>query len=154
MKLHKTPMLVLIVPLLIVCVFISCKTSRVTDDIYIEILKYGKSNLGKPVTYSEIKDHLDSLDVEYDEFAMWQLVRSVFIDHDYPNGNQSPIPTHGGRFYLEARGYFDLLGYIELQEARESSKSAMFFASFALLLSLASFVIGIYFKVKERNISG
>ena len=59
---------------------------------------------------------------------------TVFIIHDSDIFNYS----------LSFEGYFKLLEYDELQEARASAKQARFYAIFAILISAISSLIGVY----------
>ena len=118
-------------------------------DLYIRVLEYGKENIGNPIKYAQIKQQLDDEGYEYDEFALKQFFGEVFVDGNFPSGNEPGRINETGEYYLEAKGYFNLLEYIELKEARASSKKATYFAGAALTISALSFVASILFSLKS-----
>ena len=113
------------------------------EDLYIRVLEYGKENIGNPIKYKQIKQQLDDESYEYDEFALKQFFGEVFVDGNFPSGNEPGRINENGEYYLEAKGYFNLLEYIELKEARASSKNATYFAGAALTISALSFLASI-----------
>lgn len=124
------------------------KTAK-NEDLYIRVLEYGKENIGNPIKYAQIKQQLDDEGYEYDEFALKQFFCEVFVDGDFPSGNEPGRINETGEYYLEAKGYFNLLEYIELKEARASSKIATYFAAAALTISALSFLASIFFTLKN-----
>ena len=122
------------------------------EDLYIKILAYGKQNIGHPIKYSEIQSYLDNEGYDYDEFSLRQLFSDLFINKHNPHGNDpSSVPPEDGEFFLEHNGYFNLLEHEELQSARKSSLLATIFASVAILISIVSTSISIYYSNKQLN---
>jgi len=120
------------------------------DDLYIQILSYGKMNLGKPIKYSDLLDHLNENNCNYEEFAVRQFFQALFINENSPRGNDtSKLPPENGKFYLESHGYFNHLEHEELKSARKSSLVATVIAIFAILISLVSTGFSIYFSQKQ-----
>lgn len=114
------------------------------NDLYINILAFGRKNIGKPIKYSDIRKHLDSIGCDYDEFALRQFFCELFIDRASPEGNDpSRMPPQVGEFFLESQGYFHLLEYEELKEARASSLTATRFAIIAIVISICSPLLSI-----------
>ena len=140
--------LIILILLIIVCVmglFLFRKRKDKQEDLYIKILTFGKENIGKPIKYSQMQQYLDNEGYEYDEFALRQFFTAVFIDRKSPTGNDpGRHPSEEGVFYLEHHGYFNLLDYIKLQEARQSSKTAVYIAIAALVVSIMVLLISIF----------
>ncbi len=122
------------------------------DDLYIAVLKFGKSKLGTPLLFSELESHLNKLGYDYQEFALRQLFAAKFISSEYPSGNDPNGPiSQEHHFYLETHGYFDLLEHEELKSARKSSLIATWFAFGAIVVSIISTVYSIYYTNKQLN---
>lgn len=147
--------LIIIILLVIVCImglFLFMQSKDKQEDLYIKILTYGKENIGKPIKYSQIQQYLDNEGYEYDEFALRQFFTKVFIDKHSPSGNNPGIkPSERGNFYLESHGYFNLLDYTKLVEARQSSKTAVNLATAALVVSIITLVTSICLSIKQIN---
>lgn len=122
------------------------------DDLYIKILSFGKQNLGKPFKFSELKTYLNDEGYEYDDYAVTQFFIALFADKKRPTGNiPSEIPHENGEFFLQHDGYFNLLEHEELVSARKSSLNATIFASIAIVISIMSTGISIYFSNIQIN---
>ncbi len=123
-----------------------------TNDLYIEILKFGKSQVGTSFKFSSLRDHLANKGYIQDERIIWQFFADNFCDKNNPMGNDPQTsPPEGGDFYLEDHAYFNLLEYEELQEARESSKVATKIAIAAIVISIISTGFSIYFSILQLD---
>jgi hypothetical protein len=113
------------------------------DDLYIEILKYGNSNMDSPISYNQLKSHLDEIDIEYNDFTAMYLFTCSYFDVHEPTGNSFLILADSASFYshiadsesffLNTKGYSNLLSYNELREARSSSRQSLLIAVIAIL---------------------
>ena len=116
-------------------------------DIIVDILKYGK--LKKPenpngFTRIELNDHLKKLGYKLDHEEVQVLdvaISNCFILN---------VPSEG-RYIMKAEGYFTLLEYEELAEARASSKQANCWAIIALSVTLITSGVSIGLSVKQMN---
>ncbi|MBB5188313.1 hypothetical protein HNQ57_002592 [Zhongshania antarctica] len=115
-------------------------------DVYIEILRYGRSKIGKPITFQEIKSHLENKGYDFDKFSAEQFFSKLFVDRGLPRGNNPGELREEGEFFLEHEGYFNLLEYEELVEARRSATHATWFAAIAIVISIVSTGASIYFS--------
>lgn len=124
------------------------------DDLYVTVLKFGKSKLGTPFLFSELETHLYDLEYKYEEFALRQFFAARFIAFESPSGNDLHSPINSKHhFYLETDGYFELLEYEELKSARKSSLIATWFAFGAIVISIISTLISIHYSNKQLNSS-
>lgn len=109
------------------------------DDLYVDVLRYGKANLGRPVRFSEVLDYLKQQGHEFEEFAVIQFFNELFINPALPRGNQpGERPPSDANYYLESRGYFKLLEYDELCAAKSSSRLATWLSMAAIVISVIS----------------
>ncbi|TWX64598.1 hypothetical protein ESZ36_20095 [Colwellia demingiae] len=116
------------------------------DDLYIAILHFGKANLGKPIKFIDLREHLTSEGYEFDEFSVSQFFSALFVDSTSPRGNTPGKLNKEGRYFLEHEGYFNLLEHEELVSARTSSFWATIFASIAIVISIISAVCSVYYS--------
>ncbi len=116
-----------------------------TDDLIVEILKYGKTKKpGKEQGFvmNDIVNHLKGLGFKMD------LEETTTLNVIMGRCFMINIPSTG-QYVMTADGYFTLLEYQELQEARESSKSANKWAVIALTISIVATLSSIGFSVKQ-----
>jgi hypothetical protein len=122
------------------------------EDLYIKILSYGRANIGKPIKYSDLKQHLDVEGYDDDEFAVIQFFNALFINKRFPDGNPpGKIPPDDGEYFLEHSGYFNLLEHDELLEARKSSFHAKVIAFIAIGISIITMLISAYYSNAQLN---
>ena len=100
------------------------------EDIYIELLRYGKEHLADGVTFGETRSYLQELRPEA------HLVQSDRELYDTFNELFNNMSSQGSdRYGLSMEGYFHLLDHDELQEARKSSRNALRVAIGAIIIS-------------------
>lgn len=106
-----------------------------SDNFYVRVLRWAKekgsegfllSDMDKGLSLTEKQINLIDYTANVDD--------SVFIRPD----------SHKFEYKLSFEGYFKLLEYDELQEARASAKQARFYAIYAMLISAISSLIGVY----------
>lgn len=116
-------------------------------DHYIRALEYGESN-GK-FTLEALAAAIELTSEQKAQLALQIHQKQIFNQNasDYINSyEQSPIDLH---FSVEDK--FRLLNYAALKEARESSRSATWFAVAALTVSIISLIISAYLSYMQLN---
>ena len=111
-------------------------------DIIVEILRYGKTKKpGKELgfVFDDISTYLKGLGFTMDLGDIHTL--NIILD--------SCFILSQGLYVMKADGYFSLLEYEELEEARESSKHANKWATIALIVSIVATVCSIGFSLKQ-----
>lgn len=100
------------------------------NDIYIKILKYANENPG--FSYQQIMNAFP----DQEKLIKKQLIQTgSFID----------VSPKSDQYMLSFESRFRLLEYEELNEARKSSRRAMFIAIASILITLFSIVCSILF---------
>ena len=117
------------------------------DDFVIKMLKYGAEDLssgGDGITVNDLKEKLEKDGYSFKEpkgnFKLGYILKHAFKQL-----------RSDGKHCLQIESYFNLLEYIELKEARQSSKRAMWAAIIAIALSFCSFIVSIYYSDKSAN---
>jgi hypothetical protein len=151
MRKYSVLLLYLLAPLILVFCLFCDNNSDGPDDLYIEILKFGKANLGNPISYDELESYLNETGLEYNEFAAMYLFSGAYVDESNPGGNQFRVTRDSKSFYLHMGGYSELLNYLELQEARESSRKAILIAALAIVVSILIPLISRLFQMKPNT---
>lgn len=115
-------------------------------NIYLDALEYGEKQLIKrqAITPKKLKKYLESEGYKFSTDAEKQLLRDVSHDgfHIYVGD-----PANR-KYFLNTEGYFKLLEYRELSDARKSSKEARTYAIAAILISIATLIASIYFSIR------
>ncbi len=113
-------------------------------NIYLDALEYGEEQLEKrkTTTFGGLQKYLEGRGYKFktkqEERLLWNICRETF--HIY-------YGEHKVQSYLNIEGYFKLLEYRELNEARKSSREAKTYAIVAILISFAAFIASIYFSI-------
>lgn len=116
-------------------------------DHYIRALEYAESR--STFTLDELAKSVGLTPEQKAQLALQIHQNQIFNQNasDYINNYEKrPIDLH---FSVEDK--FRLLNYVALQEARGSSKSATWFAAFALVLSIISLVVSAYLSYMQLN---
>jgi hypothetical protein len=117
-------------------------------DIIVEIIELGKRNLilqGNGITHKYIKDEILKKGFSFDEPGSEIIIFSVLYSSFESQNNM-----HGdNRYKLKIEAYFSYLEYEELEDARASSKRATVWAIAALVVSIVSSLISIYYGQKQ-----
>jgi len=112
------------------------------ENLYTKILRWGYDRVNSGVTYSEFKGFIAEMDVELGESRMSALFRELF-DHMETNLTLQAIHRAMGNnepFHLNVEATFRHLERIELEEARNGSAQALFWARVSLC---AAIVVGL-----------
>jgi hypothetical protein len=116
-------------------------------DHYIRALEYAESRT--TFTLEQLASELHLSDVHKGQLALQIHQNQIFNQNasDYINNyKERPIDLH---FSVEDK--FRLLNYVELQEARKSSRSATYFAVVALLVSIISLIFSACISIIQLN---
>jgi hypothetical protein len=121
------------------------------DDLYIAILKHGYDKKQEGATYKSVKEHLENLGYVFNTVDMDQLYHRLFHQvFSHPKGKELARQVNQETIcYMEMDAYFNYLEYIELKEARRSSKRATWFATGAIVISIVAMGVSIYFSIKQ-----
>lgn len=115
-------------------------------NIYLDALEYGEKQLIKKqqIEKKDLKKHLEDKGYRFSTREERRLLNDLGREafHIYV-GDPS-----NRKYYLNIEGYFKLLEYRELGDARKSSKEARTYAIVAILISIATFIASIYFSIR------
>ncbi|NQT61664.1 MAG: hypothetical protein HQ556_01790 [Candidatus Marinimicrobia bacterium] len=112
------------------------------SDIYINILKYGRDNPG--FTFNDISGHFPTKGQ-----LIWNEMKNSRLFLPIESGED----ILDGELALSFEDRFRLLEYEELQEARQSSRRAMYIAIGSLLLSMIVTLLSFFVVQKVELIS-
>jgi len=120
------------------------------EDLYIELLRYGKKHLVDGVTMPDTLAHLRELQPE----SLLVQNPGDFINAAFSSAF-NPIASTGGeldsrRYLLNMEGYFNLLEHDELQEARKSSRNALWVAIGAIVISGTLAAVSVYLQLSSE----
>lgn len=118
------------------------------QDIYIKAIMYGSQR--DTFTIQDITEHLD-LTKEQEFRLAFQIKNKEIFYHDRSNYLEGYDQGESINLSLSVEDEFRLLEYIELKEARASSKQATWFASAALVVSILTAFLSTYFSYKSLN---
>ena len=122
------------------------------DDLHISILKFGKDRHEEGVTFSALTSHLESLGHKVSphrlEFYFFDTYEAL---DPKKRGNSAVMAEQDVPCGLTIDSTFRLIEYEELLHANRSSKIATYFASAALIVSIATASASIYFSKKQLN---
>ncbi|MBT6049643.1 MAG: hypothetical protein HOG49_22820 [Candidatus Scalindua sp.] len=121
------------------------------DDLYIAILKHGYDKIREGVTYNDVRKHLMGLghDVGPEPKEGASLCFRLFQENFSDPMGQGRGVTVETTCFINMDAYFRYLEYIELKEARSSSKTATYFAIIAITISIIAMGFSIYFSYKQ-----
>ena len=106
-------------------------------NLYIDMIEFGKDKINDGVTFDELEAHLKTKKYNIDRHRLSLYFFSTYDSVDAKDrGSSDKMCKPGVRSSLTIESSFRLLEYSELQEARRSSKVAMWTAISAIILSL------------------
>lgn len=115
-------------------------------NIYLDALEYGEKQLIKrqAITRKQLQKYLEDKGYKFitreERRLLKDLGRETFFIRVGDPSNR--------KYYLNVEGYFKLLEYRELNDARRSSKEARTYAVVAIVLSIITLLVSIYFSIK------
>jgi len=114
------------------------------EDLYIEMLRYGKECLANGVTMPETLSYLQKLQPESVLVESEHRFHNTFVQVFQLIAGTDSF-TGSQRYTLNMEGYFNLLEHDELQQARKSSRNGLWVAIGAIVISgvLASVSIAV-----------
>jgi len=120
------------------------KDGQTLEDIYIELLRYGKKHLADVVTFPETLSYLQNIQpgagLLQSEEAFYSTFEQVFKQMGAASNR---------RWVLSMEGYFNLLEHDELQQARESSRKALVVAIWAIGISGILAAVSVYLQLSS-----
>ena len=126
------------------------------NDLYIIAMRYAYKHLEEGVTYTEVKEHLETKGFVFESKESINHYSRIFTsifseprgkswkDHSDPDGEEFTC-------YMDSDAYFKLMEYEELKGARKSSLHATIFASIAIVISIVSTFISIHYSKEQLN---
>ena len=116
-------------------------------NIYLDALEYGEKQLIKKqqIEKKDLKKHLEDKGYKFSTKEEKGLLSDIEIEAFYMYAGE---PSNR-KYYLNIEGYFKLLDYRELSDARKSSKIAMGCAIVAIALSIITLAVSVYFSNME-----
>jgi len=120
-----------------------------SGNIYLDALEYGEKQLVKRqgVTRKQLQRHLENKGYKFSTKEEVRLLDDLAREEFFIFIGDNPDL----KYYLNVEGYFKLLEYRELSEARKSSVEARLFALIAIVLSFVALLVSIYFSNMELN---
>lgn len=112
---------------------------KIKDDLYFDILKYGRDNLSSFVTKESIFGHLKNIGYEFDNIYQHALWSNLYLKVFKGGDNYSMT-----KFILTPEAYFQLLEHERLIEARNSSKWSLRVAITAIIISIGLTLVSIF----------
>jgi len=115
-------------------------------NIYLDALEYGEHQLIKrqAITRQQLRKYLEDKGYKFitkgERQSLNDLGREAFFIYVGDPSNR--------KYYLNIEGYFKLLDYRELNDARKSSKEARRYAVVAIAISIITLLVSIYFSYK------
>lgn len=122
-------------------------SNKKPENIYLDALEYGEKLLieKQGITREQLRKHLADKGYMFstrEERRLFDdLGREAFFIFVGDPSNR--------KYYLNIEGYFKLLAYRELNDARKSSKEARWYAILAIILSTITLFVSIYFSNKS-----
>jgi len=110
------------------------------DSIHLQVLEFADQN-PEGITLEELKAKFPA-DFEWIEREM---------SHSNLFTKATEDPWRGGKIFLTFEDRFRLLEHEELKSANSSSRTATYFASAALVVSIISTSLSVYFFSKQQN---
>lgn len=120
-------------------------------NVYLEGLEFGEEllNKGEPVSYENLKKHLETcgykFETEAEQYLLKDFARETF--HIYVEGGDDWKKR--SQHYINTEGYFKLLEYRELNQARASANEARKYAIAAIVIAIITLLVSIVFSYLE-----
>jgi len=113
-------------------------------NLYLDTLEYGEKQLIKrqAVTSKQLQEYLEDKGYKFLTNEEKQLLRDLGREAFFIYVGDSPKI----KYYLNIEGYFKLLDYRELNDARQSSKSARRYSMWAISIAIVTLVMSIIFS--------
>ena len=109
-------------------------------NLYEAVLQWGYDNIDAGVTYSDYEKFLSNNDFSLAQPRYAEMFFEFFRPMERNSNSPNDALSRGERFHLQAEAAFKHLERVELQEAREGARKAIWIA--AISMSLTS-IIGV-----------
>lgn len=123
--------------------------NKSSENIYLDTLLYGEEKLvkRKPVERKDLKQYLVNKGYKFntkEEKRLLAVLGKIAF-------NMSPEEPSNRKYYLTLEGYFKLLDYRDLSDARKSAREARLFTLIAIGISLLTLIVSVIFSIAELN---
>ena len=128
------------------------------DNLYIDVLKFGKLKIQEGTKFKELKDHLKGIGYEYKTEENEKHWQRLFYDtfSGLEGTTSARLDSESGEetlSFMEMDAYFRLLEHEELKNARNSSLLATIFAIIAIGLSIFATMESVYYSKQQLESS-
>ncbi|MBL4613442.1 MAG: hypothetical protein JKY27_01005 [Magnetovibrio sp.] len=115
------------------------------DDAYIGLIKFIKTETEQTglIDFSKAKKFMTTQYQGFNEHAAEEMLRQITLRASQTGG--------GSMYVLSSQAYFHLLEYEELEQARSSSKTALWFATAALAVSITVGAVSITLQLLQNS---
>lgn len=127
-------------------------------DVFITLINFGRETRLDGVTPKEALDRLqkEHPDIQIETDAQKANFANLFWQIFEVETESGPVPFSNlivweQKFLIRRDAYFNALDFEELQQARQSSKQAQWWAIIAILISIISLGVSIYFSNKQLH---
>jgi len=119
-------------------------SNKKSENIYLDALEYGEKLLieRQPIERKQLREYLESKGYKF-ETKEEERLRSTLSWEAFSMKDGEPLNR---KYYLSIEGYFKLLAYRELSDARKSSKIAIWCAIVAIIISIIAWGTSVYFS--------
>jgi Na+/melibiose symporter-like transporter len=114
-------------------------------DIVIEMLRYGKNNLSG-FSQDELKNHLTNIGFDLTDNNINGTISLYFGEYFMNNTAQSQT------YFMNPKGYFDLLNFEATEQSRKFAKQANRFAIWAIVISAFLSISSIFISLKNDSV--
>jgi len=138
------------------------------ENIYIDALEFGVRNLKDGISYNVLKNHLEkkgyNIEGKFAKYFRTWFYSTFFNDPQTKDAIRALSGDSSISGYIEesqydkdksplmAEGYFNLMDYKELEEARESSRQAQKTAKWAIIIAgLLAFISILFICISIHN---
>jgi len=121
------------------------RSKEPADDLYIALLRYGKDHLGESTTPKALFKVMNDRGFASPYLSSQQQFALLFSESF--EALRTPGASDNSDWVFKGAAYFRLLEYEELNEARSSSKRALYVAIAALVVSGVLALASIYFSI-------
>ncbi len=99
------------------------------DDVVVEMLKFGKRNIEKGITKTQLENHLET-NCDIKDISNIKLTVALYWTENFKSHDKYPDKN-----ILNSAGYFRYMQYIDIKNARKNSLYAKVFSSISILIA-------------------
>jgi hypothetical protein len=115
------------------------------EDIYVQMLRFGKSKLLDGFRLQELVDYLNNLSGQNSYSRNSNILTQYFNVVYFSNDDATTYPPNNGQiFYIRPECYMQLLEHDNMLQARKESKEARVYAIVAIVVSVITGVVSLF----------